>query len=358
MKRSLLASTAVAGLIAVAAHNPAHAQFEVSVGGDMVQFFSFSDQDVDDIHPVNQFSDVEIEFEFSQTLDNGIEIGGEVQLEGETDGDTIDEQYLFVEGSFGSVIIGSENSAGYRMNLTAPTVGGLGINSGTVSAVIVDTFGLEGRSPQGSTNIEPFDSNDAFNVGYYSPRFAGVQVGISYIPHINDQDSDALFNTETQPTDGVSGGINYVGAFGAVDVEVSFTAAYAAAPDAVAANEDFFGISAGLVVGFGGFAVGGAYAETFDGQINNRNFEGRGFHVGGTYETGPWGVGIQYFQGDEEDDTTVNGEDEYRAVQGSATYALGPGVDANFDVGYAEFESETGADNDGVYGVLSISAGF
>lgn len=357
MKKALLASSALVAAGALLTANEAVAQFEVSVNGNAHQYFSIADNDIDDIHPANQFSNVEVHFNFSQTLDNGIEIGGRVELEGETTGDTIDEQYLFVEGSFGTVVIGSENSAGYRMAIGAPSVGGIGINSGTVSSVVVNP-GVGGlfRAPGGSTFNEPFRSNDAFSITYFSPRFNGVQVGVSYIPHIGDQDSDALFNTETQPTDGVTGGINYVGSFGAVDVTVGGTLLYGSAPDA-GGNEDYFGFTAGAEVGFAGFALGGGYAEATEGEIGAQSFEGRGFHVGATYETGPWGVGIQYFDGKTEQ-VVGGGDDEYRVVQGSAQYALGPGVRATFDLGYADFEDETGADNDGVYGVLGLETNF
>src|SRR5690349_16246221 len=47
------------------------------------------------------FSDAEIHFVGRTTLDNGLEVGARVELEGETDNDQIDEAWVWFSGGFG-----------------------------------------------------------------------------------------------------------------------------------------------------------------------------------------------------------------------------------------------------------------
>lgn len=104
--------------------SPAFAQskvqpIEVSIGGFHGQFVSYVDQDnVGDrsngrsgkLTPVDVTSDSEIHFNGRTTLDNGITLGFRLELEGNTAADQIDESYMFVEGGFGRVELGSLNN--------------------------------------------------------------------------------------------------------------------------------------------------------------------------------------------------------------------------------------------------------
>ena len=77
MKKSLLATTALAALGAVAVAGPATAaeKIKVSVGGYMEQWFGYSDNKNSvnaDRLAFDQQSDGEIHFKGSTTLDNGI----------------------------------------------------------------------------------------------------------------------------------------------------------------------------------------------------------------------------------------------------------------------------------------------
>ena len=80
MKKSLLATTALAALGAVAVAGPAVAaeKIKVSVGGYMEQWFGFADNK-NNVAPntdgFDQQSDGEIHFKGSTTLDNGIKVG-------------------------------------------------------------------------------------------------------------------------------------------------------------------------------------------------------------------------------------------------------------------------------------------
>lgn len=140
MKKVLLSTSAIA-LVGAFTSSASANEWDVDVGGYMEQFVAYSvDVDVDGINGdggyqgVDVKSDAEIAFVPSITLDNGIQFGANVQLEGNTSGDQIDESYMFIDGAFGEILLGSENSAGYKMSYGAPDVTVVGVNSGSTTA--------------------------------------------------------------------------------------------------------------------------------------------------------------------------------------------------------------------------------
>ena len=425
MKKLLYGTTALVAAGMIGGVGTAHAQWDVSVNGFMNQWFGYGDNEDDvldripaaardaigreldnclvgECNDFNQWSNGEIHFNFSNTLDNGIRFGGRVELEGETSGDQIDEQYIFIDGDFGRVLLGSENSAGYLMTITAPNVG-LPLNSGSTTQHIVSPFftGSLFRTPLGSTTIEPAVANDSNKITYFTPRISGFQFGISYLPD-TDQDEEAATpaDKEMEYTNGVSAGINYVDNLFGVDVAASFGYFYMGGPDAdevlgsctvvnpyggsntIDVCEDFQAISAGLNLGWGGWTVGGSYAQVFDGRLQSSGFdvvsgvnsvettEGFGFDAGISYETGPWGASVTGYYGEEEGDVFTGGYNEYFAVSGSLRYTLGPGVAVIGSVGWVEYHSESfennvvaggaGADldNEGIFATTGVALSF
>ncbi len=128
MKRVLLGTTALIGAsLCAAAPAAAESPIQLSVGG----FFRTAYMvvlDDDDSGPENSFqepgdektddgvfSDAEIHFVGRTVLDNGLEAGARVELEGEDNsggnGDQIDEAWIWFAGGFGEVRIGSDDEA-------------------------------------------------------------------------------------------------------------------------------------------------------------------------------------------------------------------------------------------------------
>jgi len=182
MKKSLLATTALAALGAVAVASPASAKFDVSVSGYMEQWFGYSDnansaRANSDIFNID--ADNEVHVKFSQTLDNGIKIGGVIEFEGENDAE-IDEEYLYVDGSFGRFLIGTENSADYLMHYGIKS-NGIGMDESDSTNWIAGATGDLARTNMAGIN------NDSNGMSYFSPRINGFQVGASFIPSLGDQ---------------------------------------------------------------------------------------------------------------------------------------------------------------------------
>ncbi len=297
MKKVLLSSTAMAMAGAIAMPASA-AEWSMRVGGFMEQYVAYADVDANfagDFDGVDSKQDAEIWFMPSITLDNGLKFGANVQLEALTNSDQIDEAHMIITGSFGQIYLGSENSAGYKMTYAAPDVSFINLNSGSTTMFIPWSGNGAGddlfRRTLTTTYLENSGNNDSQRFTYFSPRFSGLQVGVSYARDGN-QDSNAQLDGDVGLRDIFDIGANFVRSFGDFDIAVS--GRWGTADDHVGSDATIW--SGGLNLGFGGFTIGGSYAE----QNNNEHVfrDGEAYDLGVSYETGPWGFSFTYFHGE------------------------------------------------------------
>jgi outer membrane protein OmpU len=374
MKKILLGSTAIvaAGMIAAVPSADAASKMKLGVGGYMEQWFGFTSGDdgvAQDYSGFDIKSDPEIFFKGSTKLDNGITVGVNVQLEATQNGDQIDEQYMFVKGSFGQIIIGDENSAMYKMHY-APSDFGIGMNSGDVTAWNKPVKDAEGdsinmgshyRSPFGATYIEPDAVNDSAKISYFTPRVSGFQLGLSYGPDGN-QDSNGLPNRDAANTDYIMVGANFKQKMGGMSVGIS--GGYGTVTDASAGGVEPEATSFGIKLGMGGVSAGVSYANFSDHGEKDQE----GINAGVAYSSGPMGVSIAYFHGEKDgnngDAATLNNQAERDVIHLSAKYAMGPGVTLAGTLGHAVYSSDD-ADLDNsvnesasTYVVMGLKVGF
>jgi predicted porin len=346
MKKSLLATTALAALGAVAVASPASANFEVGVSGYMEQWIGYSDN-ANNANPnsdvFDQVSDAEFNVTFKQTLDNGLTIGGEIQVEGQQPAAEVDEQYIYVDGEFGRFLIGSENGAGNLMHYSLKS-NGIGLDAGDVSVWVAGAVGAL-RETNTTSNID----NDQNKVTYFSPRINGFQVGVSFVP--DSDDVNALTpvgggaEVDGNRDSGWSVGGNYNTSI--ADMSIKASVSYMDAGGGVAGNET--ALSTGIHLGFGGFTAGFAYGEyENDAGPNDRNI----FGVSIAYNAGPAGVSVGYVRGEDSDD-----DRQQDAFELGASYAVGPGVAAKASLYYLDGvnDGESVADGVGVAAGLSLS---
>ena len=341
MKKVLLSTTALA--LAGAMMQPANAaEWNVRVGGYMEQYVGYADVDIDfisgDFNGIDSKQDAEIHFVPSITLDNGLKFGANIQLECNTGGDQIDESYMFIKGSFGEILLGSENSAGYKMGYVAPDVTFLNVNSGSLTFFIPFSGTVGGvsvgddvfRRTLGTTALENEGNNDSQRITYFTPRFAGLQVGVSYARD-GLQDTNVQIDEDSALANIFDVGANYVQTFGDFNIAVSGRYGTATAPGP---NPDIW--SAGINLGFGGFLVGGSYAEQNDAGTEN----GEAWDLGVSYTTGPWGVSFTYMHGENVDDENPFADEELDQFLLGASYTIAKGVVFNAYGAYVEFDEE------------------
>jgi len=345
MKKLLLGSTAlVAGGLMAA---PAMAADPIKIGvSGYYQFFVQAGQ-IEGLYALNGsstqfkalsfYQEGEIHFDGATKLDNGTTVGLHIELEGQNQpitggGNTgfgsvrqIDEAFLYSFGDWGRIEFGGRDAASYRMLYGTPSAlspGGFfqhnasfGFFNPTIAAQNLAAAHITFMALAGQIQ-------DANRVNYFTPRFAGFQVGVGYAPKVNP-------NTAVGPglTSGVCGfndpssisscpihdytyqdmfdfGINYLNKFG--DITVAAYGGYmiatfdpGLAPLASAANlSTGFNLGTwkqlvtGLQLGFGGFTIGGAYSWDNNGLGANYytgvDADTRSFSAGLMYETGPW----------------------------------------------------------------------
>ncbi len=380
MKNTLLTTTALA-MTAGAAFADGHA-VDVKVGGFYNTTVAISSVDTTnfvsapgDFDGLDVLSNAEIIFKPSITLDNGIKFGAEIQLEAgsNTNGDQIDESFISISGDFGQVLIGSENSAGYKMTVSAPDVSPIFAQSSSLTAFVPYSGSLDTnndgtadtelgnnffRGTLGATFIENAGNNDANRITYFSPRFGGLQLGVSYARDAGE--TNGPVNNDTTLTDIVDIAANYSGSFGGVDINAS--ARYGTASAATGTDPEIWG--AGLKLGFSGFSIGGSFAEQ-DGSATNavgvlNASDGSSYDVGIGYANGPMSYSLTYFSGTNvDDDLAAAGADEtLDTIVLAAKYKVNSNFAVSAFIANTEFEEEAGGQQQVDGTVLGVAAQF
>ena len=351
-----------------------------------------------------------------------MKLGAEIVLEGFTSVDQIDQNYGYLEGRFGRVEFGSRNSAAYQMHYAAPFVG-IPINSGWVTSFVpanTQIFGIAitgypttvTAPVPGSGFLTPLlstylDFGDDENlISYYSPRVAGFQFGVSYAPTINDSGDGKNFPAQadqnTEYSNGVSVGLNFVETFNGVDIAVAGGYQWAEAPESFVCTffftcpasgswspDNYQAWSAGVNLGYAGVTFGGSFAQVLEGKRYGSgtsvvgtigglsSTEGSAWDVGAAYTRGPWSFGVTYFEGKIEGLKQSDilgipeffdvGQNELRALQAGIGYALGPGINVSASLLWADWRDEYhrsfflpphGGNRDGLVGVVGMTVNF
>ncbi|MCY4551213.1 MAG: porin, partial [Defluviicoccus sp.] len=209
MKKQLLAGTAIAAACVLVAGGAAaqdkkmmkpsisvNGYYEGVVGGIL-------DEDMGaDTSALDTRTDAEIHFNGRGSLDNGMKLHARVELEGQnnhsqaigrgsgTVGDPIDEYFIKVSGSFGSITLGGTAGAPVKM-LT-------GMSGSWATGVGENLSFDDGWVPSEGTTGGQFhriahsrlDTGDAEKVTYISPKFGGFQVGMTYSPRRANHDDN------------------------------------------------------------------------------------------------------------------------------------------------------------------------
>ncbi|MBL8702190.1 MAG: porin [Alphaproteobacteria bacterium] len=395
MQYKLLATTALVAAGLWASTEAAFAQAKVApisvvVGGYHEQTFgyggnksgrtyAFLGATASKINKMSQMSDSEIWFGGRTTLANGITVGFDVQLEANTAGDQIDESYLFIDGAFGRLVIGSENTADYIMNYSIPGVGkAYGAQESSAQSWILrptavtflDTM-QSGKGHGGGGNVLPGGGNDQQRVTYYTPRFWGFGAGVSYTPNVGGstgfvsggsfEDNNGFVDKAANRHNAFSGSVNFTNNFSGVQVNASAGITWypkitnaATAPN----NDRVVDWSVGGQLGYMGFMVGAGYRNL---DVKNGAEDGYNWGVGASYVTGPFAVGLSYMTSNVEGTTTNSKNDKFHQILLSGAYTMGPGVDLIGALFHISFKDEGGATankNSGVGAITGVRLSF
>src|SRR5689334_24638335 len=169
MKKLILGSTALAGIASLASAAQASDGIKLDVGG----FFQTVYQGVFDDKGNNDFGNhrntdrfvhnAEVHFKGETTLDNGLTVGAQIELEGENATDQIDKSFVYWSGGFGKIQIGSQNDALENYCVAAP--------GGTENfSAFSPTLGWGSNDPLTSNPYCKSADNDSQKITYTTPN--------------------------------------------------------------------------------------------------------------------------------------------------------------------------------------------
>lgn len=342
MKKILLATTAVVALSTVSAEAFAADKIAMSVGGFMNQYAALVNNDepssaanseVARTVNIAQWSNSEIFFRGNTTMDNGISVAADIQMETSTrtvGGRNFDVASLeFSSDAMGAVTIGSTTHSVDDFTTRAPNVGldygdqAANFNSYADSATGASTV-ISGGTFSAGKQLDDLGGK-GLKLKYVSPNFSGVNVHISYAA-ATDNGGQIKQVTGAAAADSYSYGIAYSGEVSGASVSADLTHAKVS----TAYDQNHFGIN----VGMAGFTVGGGITDFNDSRTTaaavaaatGGNEDGRGYELGVAYETGPMAVSATYANVKSNGTTAATQDNEDTSWSVAGAYDLGAGV--------------------------------
>ncbi|MBT3810514.1 MAG: porin [Rhodospirillaceae bacterium] len=371
LSTSALAGAAMIATPAMAGQVGSKDALSVTLGGQLRFQVGFLDQDVSATAGRGyQFKvdESEIAIGAEATADNGLKYGVSIELNaGGADTAAADETYAFIDSTnWGRVELGDQDDATDRIFVESDDilVGRAGPDGDVADFIAFGTGG--GISATGNTI-----TGDATKATYFTPRFAGFQLGGSLTPDsgqssggaaVADSDSDGDFEN-------VYGiGANYEGKFDDVSFALSLTGEFGSSETAAGAatNGDVETIAAGAIVNFAGFGLGVGYVDLAEqGQtaaaMTGGADSGSYYTVGGSYKTGPWGVSLNWFESSKANTAGISDTD-IRIISLDVAYAVAPGWEVNLSANTVSADNINATavpvNNDGTVVIISNQFDF
>lgn len=363
MKKILLATTALIGASSMIAGAAIAGDLKVTIGGVADFQAGIMGDDLDGSQRAQGFrNDTEINFTVSGVADNGLEYGAEIDLEADVTADANSEgtnasrTYLFLKGGWGNLEMGSNTGAAGTMkvdasNLAAATGGidGDWTYFANSAAGYLSTPDLVVGYGAGNLGDESTDNDN--KITYYSPRFSGFQLGVSYIPDLTDRGqtvsrSDVGFSAG----DIFQLGLNYTADWNEVHFEAAATGEWGDADSGAA--EDLFAWNAGALVGYAGFSIAASYGD-WDDSLSLANSDSDYWTLGGAYDFGPFGASITYL------DSEFADTNDFDNLAIGVDYKLAPGLTPYAEVSIYDQDAPGNVnDNDGAVFIVGSQLAF
>ena len=321
------------------------------VSGDDGTTETGGDEPLRNTHTTSMAQDLQIVLSGSTTLDNGMTVGLTAKMDStkntaNPDGSSSDvgnahwdERYVTIGGGFGSLQLGSVESARQQTTTFAPSAAGMmGLNT--------PYFTFTGAIARYDDGI---GAEDALKIVYFTPTINGFSIGVSYAP----QDSGGAQyggNTSgdlTEYQDHIAVGATFSQeiAGGSVGLSAGFEGYDAEVPDGQSCSDDTDPLVAGvqplrdncdpetvqfgLSLSFGEFSFGGGWQETdvSDSAKSSVMDLGIGWASGPVNVAAMWG---------ESNTDAVGGDAEVTRYGVNGSYALGAGVDIQAQLDFGE----------------------
>ena len=363
MKKILLATTALIGASSLYAGVALASDLKIDLGGVADFQAGIAGDDLDAAQRSHGFrNDTEINFTVSGVADNGLEYGAEIDLEADVTGDANNEgtnasrTYLFLKGAWGNVELGSNSGAAGTLkvdasNLAAATGGidGDFTYFANSAAQFIATPDLPVAYGAGNLGDESTDNDN--KITYYSPRFSGFQLGVSYIPDLTDR-GQTVTRTDVGASVGdiFQAGVNYTADFNEVHVEAALTGEFGDSDNT--AVEDLGAWNLGALIGYAGFSVAASYGD-WDDSLQVGNGDADYWTLGAAYDFGAFGASITYL------DSEINDVNDFDNLSIGVDYKLAPGLTPYAEISFYDQDTVgTAFDNDGTVFIIGSQLAF
>jgi len=307
--------------------------------------------------------------------ESGLTYGFGIELNAASDDVTAaDEAWIFIAGNeWGRVEIGDQDDVGNRMTIDPGTSGVLKGHAAFYGGLGVQQWFNFGTSVVSRTDMEVLlegggREGDATKITYFSPRFSGFGLGVSFAP-----DTGQSGFTRDADNDGDVEKLWVLAAnwFHRFD-RVAFSAGgawwlgqgEAAAPAGGATVNDSDMWRVGAKVDYRGIALSAAYMDLNATGVTGANSAlgedaGEWWAAGASYVSGSWGLSAGYFASERSRPTTTLAAARGSTVDWLAfgvTYTVAPGWALLADLSFITVDNinSTTIDNSGhVFGVSS-----
>lgn len=365
MKKILLGTTLLMGVAVSAAQAGEPLNFRINgfYNGAVGLTADGKYKEGDGRHNINFKQNVEVHFGGEVKLDNGIAVGGRVELEGQTHSDQIDATYFYFKTGLGEVRFGNFGSAAGLL------CGGL--QTASVAFPIAGAMSFSNmRATEGAGDQLYFSSDsDVCNtisdkstrIAYFSPSILGFRVATSYMPDgaedqlSNGRASIGLGGTskddDEQDSKEWSLAAEYsanIGSFG-ITAYAGWERSFESENNRKRSTMYQFG--GGVTLGNLGVNVG--YQQGFN--LGRYDLDSKAFGLSGTYRMDAFTFGFAWIRSWLNDVSTTKNDrlDQYHITVG---YALGTGVTLDALIMRDVYDSKNGATDD--YKATVFAVGF
>jgi predicted porin len=351
-------------------------------------------------------NDDQVDFKIDGKSDAGLGYGGEIDLLADTTTDVqgrgfnASKTFVYLDGAkWGRVEMGSNVGADGAMKVDASSIAHAtgGINGDwSYFANASDQFLAAPSLPLGYGRITDNGSSSTNNftgthteenlikITYYTPRFAGFQLGVSYLPdQTNTGQGTSLLNPPNPSgpdrdkfNQGLSaniftGGLSYDNKFSDVGVSAAVTGEEGQSQYS-SLYEDLKAWEGGGKVSYMGASLAASYGDW--GKSNtlkaDHSKDTHYWTAGGAYEYGPFGASLTYMNSQFDcglanatfgNTSTCDaaGKNKFNNLSLGADYKLAPGLTPYAEVSwYNENPVGTANDNKGYVGILGTQLNF
>ncbi len=374
MKKVLLGTSALIAAAALFASAASAQTPKVTIGGFADFQAGLVNEDLDAGRRDHGFrNDTEISVHVDGKTDAGLGYGAVVDLEADTTPDADNQgfnasrTYVYLSGLWGRFELGSNQGASETMRVDASSIAAAtgGIDGAwtyfannkftPTNQPFITTPSLP--LAHGSTTVLGDESTDNANkVTYYSPRYSGFQLGLSYQPDYKDR-GQSVTRTNNDPNESgenFDAGLNYEGSYSGVSIGAAVTGQVGNAENSN--TEDLAAWNAGGKLGYMGFTVAGSYGSWDDSlAAKNSNADADYYTAGVGYDYKQFAVSATYL------DSTIDlgrVDNDFKNLVVGVDYKLAPGLTPYAEASFYRFDADTRANNDGDVFIVGTQLAF